>query len=186
MWQHCPGGELLRQPPPWADARLVASKRAASAAVIGFIVPLPRQPAPNHGLIGGATSTDQWYMSRREGLAMTDEDARLLRLALLSLEETMNEVISDYFEERSLTDGGEELIALVAQAVQDRYDQLMAGEADTRLATWKHRSSINRATTVCQCGASRRCGHPGIHDCTTVVRLGRGSCLRERQCEMLL
>jgi hypothetical protein len=38
---------------------------------------------------------------------MTDEDARLLRLALVSLEETMNEVISGYFEKRSLTDGDE-------------------------------------------------------------------------------
>ena len=93
MWQHCPGGELLRQPPPWADARLVASKRAANAVVIGFIPPpkiASTKPRP-----GGRrnTSADPWYMSRREGPA----------------------VISAYFEERSLTDGGEELIALAAK-----------------------------------------------------------------------
>ena len=41
-WQHCPGGELLRQPPPWAVAILVSASKATKvtdAKVLIFSLP---------------------------------------------------------------------------------------------------------------------------------------------------
>ena len=74
---------------------------------------------------------------------MTDDETRIFRLALLSLEETMNGVISDYCEAHNVRDGGEKLIGLVATAIQDRYEQLVSGEGDALLAQWRHKSTVN-------------------------------------------
>jgi hypothetical protein len=75
-------------------------------------------------------------------MAIANDEAKILRLALLCLEETMNEVIGNYLE-GVIPDGGEELVQQVAVAIEQRYQQIRNGSEDEVLAAWRRNTSIN-------------------------------------------
>lgn len=68
---------------------------------------------------------------------MTEHEKRILRAGLMSVEEKINEVITEYLQGSCIKDGGEELVSLALRAVWDRYEDLCAGEADELLAIWR-------------------------------------------------
>jgi hypothetical protein len=74
---------------------------------------------------------------------MTDDEKRLVWLAFLKFEETMNAVVCDFFEDRGEAGREEELSPLITSAMTAKYEELCEGEGDRLLAVWRGRTALN-------------------------------------------
>lgn len=68
---------------------------------------------------------------------MTEEEKQIFRLAMLRFEETANQVVTEYFRQDRLADGGEALIGRIAAAIEEVERAACEGHDDAVLAAWR-------------------------------------------------
>ncbi|HTV69655.1 MAG TPA: hypothetical protein VMF90_14060 [Rhizobiaceae bacterium] len=69
---------------------------------------------------------------------MAEDEKRIMKVTLLAYKATMSEVIDHYIEANPrIKDGGDELISLVAKAIEAKFEDLCNGEADDLLRSWR-------------------------------------------------